>query len=62
MKLFKVDFKPVQPTNWCLIILAESTKEAAEIASETIMHASRFTVEEISMDKSKVVVYRDGDY
>ena len=62
MKLFKIDFKPIQPTNWCLIVLAKSVADAAEIASNTILHTSKFTVEEIPMDKSRVVVYRDGDY
>jgi len=62
MKLFKIDFEPMYPVGCCLVVLAKSVKEAAEIASDTILHTSRFSVEEIPMDKPRVVVYRSGDY
>lgn len=62
MRLFKIDFKLVYPVGCCLVILAESVADAAEIASNTIVHTSKFTVEEIPMDKSRVVVYQSGDY
>lgn len=62
MKLFKIDFKPVYPIGGCLVLLAESVSKAAEIASNTIMHTSKFSVEEIPMGKSRIVVYRSGDY
>lgn len=62
MKLFKIDFESMYPVGCCLIILAESVADAAEIASNTIMHTSKFSVEEILMDKSRVVVFQSGDY
>lgn len=62
MRLFKVDFEPVYPVGCCLIVLAESLTDAADIASNTILHTSRFTVIEIPMDKERVVVYQSGDY
>ena len=62
MKLFKIDFEPVYPVGCCLVVLAESLQEAAEIASNTVLHTSRFSVEEIPIDKARVVVYQSGDY
>lgn len=62
MKLFKVDFEPRYSDRCGLVILAENLQEAADIASETIMHTSRFSLEEVPMDKPKVVFYDDGDY
>ena len=62
MKLFKVDFEPVYSVGCCLVLLAKSEKKAAEIASNTILHTSKFSVEEIPMDKPRVVVYQNGDY
>jgi len=62
MKLFKADFEPRWIDKSGLVILAETLQEAADIASETIMHTSKFSLEEISMDKSRVVFYDDGDY
>lgn len=62
MKLFKVHFKPMYSVGCGLVILAEGVREAADIASETIMHTNRFSLEEIPMDKSRVVFYDDGEY
>lgn len=62
MKLFKADFEPIYPVGCGLVILAETVQEAADIASETIMHTNTFSLEEIPMDKSRIVFYDDGDY
>lgn len=62
MKLFKIYFEPIYLVGCCLIILAESVNEAAVIASNTILHESTFSIEEISMNKSRIVVYMSGDY
>jgi len=61
-KLFEVDFQPIWPVGCCLIILADTLEEATEIAAKTITHVKNFTVTEISMDESKIVVYKSGDY
>lgn len=62
MKLFKVDFEPMYPVGCGLVILAENVQDAADIASETIMHTNTFSLEEIPMDKPGVVFYKSGDY
>ena len=62
MKLFVVDFEPVYPVGCGLVILAENQEEAAVIASNTILHDSIFSLEEVFMDESRVVFYDDGDY
>ena len=62
MKLYKVDFEGICPVGNCLIILAEDVKEAKLIAQETIKHTKVKKIEEVKMDKSKVVVYLSGDY
>jgi hypothetical protein len=65
MKLFKAHFEPMQVfegSGGGLVILARSFQDAADIASETIMHVSAFSLEEIPMDKPRVVFYNDGDY
>lgn len=62
MKLYKVEFEGMYPVGNCLIILAEKIKEARNLAQETIKHTKVFNVEEVKMDKSKVVEYLSGDY
>jgi len=62
-KIFKVDFEGVQSfTNNCLIISAKNIKEARKIASETIKHTKEFTVKEVIVNKSGVIVYLNGDF
>ena len=62
MKLFKADFVPQWPAPYGLVILAENIQEAADIASEVLMHVDTFSLEEIPVDKPRVVYYDDGDY
>ena len=62
MKLFKADFEPVFSVGCGLVILAENVQEATDMASETIMHTNTFSLEEIPLDKPKVVFYDDGEY
>lgn len=62
MKLFTVDFKAVFPVGCCLVIKAKDKKEAEKLAGQTIEHTKKFTVKEIGMNKSGVVVYLSGDY
>ena len=62
MKLYEVAFEGICPIGNCLIIKAKNLKEAKKIASETISHTEEFTVTEVDMSKSGVVVFLDGDY
>ena len=50
------------PVGNCLILLAEDKKEAKKMANEEITHTKVKGVEEVKMDKSKVVLYLSGDY
>ena len=61
MKLFDVDFEGVTPVGNCLFILAKDLEEATKIAKETCW-TEEFSITEISMDESKVVIYLSGDY
>lgn len=62
LKLYEVDFKPMYPVGGWLIILAYDICEAQNIAKETITHTDKITVQEVIMDKPKVVLYDSGDY
>lgn len=62
LKLYEVRFVGMWPVGSCLIILAKDLKEAKKIAKETIKHTDDFEVNQVKMDKSKVVVYLDGNY
>lgn len=62
MKIFRANFKPVYPTNGTLIIAATDEEEANIIARETIMHTSKFTLEEIDVSKSGIIEYISGEY
>lgn len=62
MNLYEVDFDPLYPVGCCLIIKANNIKEAKEIASKTITHTDEFTLKQVDMSKSGVVVYLNGDY
>lgn len=62
LKLYNVSFEPIYPVNSCLIILAYDENEARKIASDTLTHTSVFSIEEIDMDMSKIVIFQKGDY
>jgi len=62
MNLYEVEFEGICPVGNCLIIKANNLKEAKMIASKTIAHTEEFTVKEVDMSKSGVVVYLSGDY
>lgn len=62
MNLYEVEFEGMYPVGNCLIIKAEDSREAKKIASKTIVHTDKFTLEKVDMSKSGVVVYLSGDY
>jgi hypothetical protein len=62
LKLYECVFVGVWPVGNCCIILAFNYNEALKIARETITHTTDIKVEEVEMDKPKVVVYLSGDY
>lgn len=62
MKLYKVDFDGMYPVGNCLILLAKDKKEVKKMANEEITHTKVKGVEEVKMDKAKIVVYLSGDY
>ena len=64
MKLFSVDFDPVWPVPYALVILAHDIDEARGIAEETIKHPQSVAIQIMEHDMSKpgVVVYESGDY
>lgn len=62
MKLYQVDFEGMYPVGSCLILLAKNKSEARKMANEEVTHTKVKGVEEVKMDKAKVVVYLSGDY
>lgn len=62
MKVFTVKFDGMWPVGNCLVIKANSTEEAESIAKETITHTDEFSVEEVDMSTSGVIVYLSGNY
>ena len=62
LKIFRAEFKPINPVGGCLIIAADNLEEANNIAMATITHTNVFTVEEVVLEKSKVIEYLSGDY
>lgn len=64
MRLFTVDFEPVWPVPYVLVILANNIDEAKEIANNTIIHLQSVPIKVTEHDMSKpgVVVYESGDY
>ena len=62
MKIYTVKFVGVYPVGSCLIIAAHDQREAEIIASETIKHTKDFVVDEVVVDKPKVIEYLSGDY
>ncbi len=62
LKIYTVKFKGLYPVGNCLVIAAFNRREAEYIASQTIAHTDEFTVEEVILDKPKVIEYLSGDY
>ena len=62
LRIFNVEFEAMYPIGNCLVIAAKNKKQAEEIASETIIHTKEFTVEQVKLDKPKVIKYLSGDY
>jgi hypothetical protein len=60
-KLYRVDFDPMYPVPSVLIVLAQDEAEALRIASDKILHTTVKSVEEITMDQPKIVMYESGD-
>lgn len=62
MKLYQVDFEGVYPVGNCCIIIAKNKTEARNMANEKIKHTGIKSIDEVKMDKAKVVLYLSGDY
>ncbi len=62
MNLYEVGFEPIYPVGGVLIIAAKDLREAKAIAAETIKHTKEFEVSKMSIKKSGVLIYHDGDY
>jgi hypothetical protein len=63
MKLYKVDFEPMWPVPYGLVLLAENDDQAKEIIQNIVTHTNKiFEITEIPLDKSGVVFYESGDY
>ena len=62
LKLYQIDFTPMYPVPSVLVVLAYDEDGAISIASETVKHTGIIGINEIAMDRPKVVVYESGDY
>ena len=62
MKIFEVDFNPIYPVPYGLVIAANDIEEATKIAKETITFTEVRSVTEVDISKPKVIFYEDGNY
>jgi hypothetical protein len=62
MKIYEVDFNPMWPVPYGLIIAANNKEEAKKIAEETVKHTEVEEITEIKIDKPKVIFYESGNY
>lgn len=62
LKLYQVDFTPICPVPYGLIILANTDDQALQIAKETIKHTEPKLVKQLPIEESGVVLYLSGDY
>ena len=62
MNIYKAEFNAVQPVGHCLIIAAESNKQARKLAEETVGHSPILSVKKVNIQKPCVVEYLSGDY
>lgn len=62
MNIYKVEFNPVQPVGHCLIIAAESNRQARKMAEDTVGHSEILSVKKINVSSPCVVMYLSGDY
>ncbi len=62
MRIYKVYFKCMYPVGCGLIITAPDMASAEIIADETLFHTKYERIEEIKLDKPKVIFYASGDY
>lgn len=61
MRVYSVDFVGMYPVGNCLIIKANDFQEAVTIAKETLF-TSEYTIKEVDLSESGVIIYLSGDY
>lgn len=63
MKLYIIDFDPIWPVPYGLVILAESEEQALELAREKVTHTEvRGILKVYELDQPKIIFYESGDY
>ena len=62
MNIYKVEFKPMWPVPYGLIVCAETIGEAYRIAEDTVAHTHIESVELVNTDEAGVIFYESGDY
>ena len=62
MKLYQVEFDGMYTVGNCLILIAKDKREARKMAEKKITHTKVKSINEVKMDKSKIVLYLSGDY
>jgi len=62
MNIYKVDFTLMWPVPLGLLIIANTKKQAVNIAIKTVTHTKIISVERIDQDEAKVIFYESGDY
>jgi hypothetical protein len=62
MRIYKVEFEPMWPVPYGLIIAAHGIDECDKIARKTIIHTKEFTIKEVDIIEPCVIFYESGDY
>ena len=62
LDLYKMEFDPINPVPYGLLILAWSEEQAMEIASKTLTHCKPKKATIIRQDEPKVVFFESGEY
>lgn len=62
MRIYRVNFKGINPVGNCLIIAAYNVKQARTIAKITITHTKKFKVKRATLIIPGIIEYLSGDY
>lgn len=62
MRIYKVEFEPIWPVPYGLIIAAHGIDECDKIIKKTAPHLKEWTIKEVDITEPCVIFYESGDY
>ncbi len=62
LKVYRVEFKGMNPVGNCLVLSAYNQEEAEEMARNTITHTEEIVVNEMTINEPQIIEYLSGDY